>query len=176
MIEVILPRHRRLSRKFAKWLANKGCDGIKVERDQIDVSFRNKGVTYMVEIKIIYKVSTKHAIREAIGQVLEYNYYEKRKPADNWIILIDSEPTDDNIRYLKRSRKCTVCHLTYVGQRVVISFSCRNSDRERILRWLMIIEFILPSPKSCMIFSYSIGFLSFRCMTILYITHETLNN
>ncbi|MFW9885134.1 MAG: hypothetical protein ACFFEX_12180 [Candidatus Thorarchaeota archaeon] len=105
MMKVIQPRHRRLSRKFAKWLANEGYDRIRVEKDQIDVTFQDDRITYMVEIKIVYKVSTKYAIREAIGQVLEYNYYEGRKPADNWIILIESEPTDDDIQYLKRIKK-----------------------------------------------------------------------
>ncbi|MHA1882505.1 MAG: hypothetical protein ACTSUO_05615, partial [Candidatus Thorarchaeota archaeon] len=105
MLRVIKPRHKRLSRKFAKWLADKGYERIKVERNQIDVSFRDNGIRYMVEIKIVYKVSTKHAIREAIGQVLEYNYYEGRKPSDNWIILLDTEPTDDDIRYLKKIKK-----------------------------------------------------------------------
>jgi len=105
MLRVIKPRHKHLSRKLARWLADEGYERIRVEKNQIDVSFRSDGVKYMVEIKIVYKVSTRHAIREAIGQVLEYNYYEGRKPADNWIILIDTKPTDDDIRYLKRIKK-----------------------------------------------------------------------
>lgn len=101
-LRVIKPRHKRMARRFAKWLIENGYKKVEVEKNQIDLRFRGSGTRYMAELKIVYSISTKHAIREAVGQVLEYNYYEGRKPADKWVILIDSEPSDEDRKYIKR--------------------------------------------------------------------------
>ena len=46
-------------------------------------------------------MATTLAIREAMGQLLEYNYYGRRTPADRWFIVLDSEPSDEDVKYVR---------------------------------------------------------------------------
>jgi hypothetical protein len=50
----------------------------EVERRYIDVTFRLKRESVLVEFKIAYNSDPKPAIREALGQILEYNLYPDR--------------------------------------------------------------------------------------------------
>lgn len=51
------------------------------EKSRIDCTFVERGVRTMVEFKIAYESNTQRAIREALGQILEYNYYLNRQAA-----------------------------------------------------------------------------------------------
>jgi hypothetical protein len=47
-------------------------------------------------------MKTTHGIREALGQLLEYNYYGWRIPADQWYVVLDTAPTEGDIQYLRK--------------------------------------------------------------------------
>ena len=53
------------------------------------------------EHKVCGGVGTTKALREALGQLLEYNYYGGRKRADRWYIVLDTEPSAADRDYIR---------------------------------------------------------------------------
>ncbi len=102
ILQVIEPRHKRLANKFTRWLKNEGFEHVIMENNQIDLTFDHHDTRFMSELKVVYGLSTTKAIREAMGQLLEYNFYASRTPYDEWLILLDKTPTEDDLRYSKR--------------------------------------------------------------------------
>lgn len=100
----VIPQHNRLSNKFCSWLRKKDITPTQ-ERDWVDVWFKLGQETCLVEIKICQEHGTRKAIREAMGQVLEYNYYPGRSTADLWIIVLDQKPTQNDRRYIRQIRE-----------------------------------------------------------------------
>jgi hypothetical protein len=101
-LKIILPRHNALSNKFAAWLKTEGYSNILQEDGYIDVAFEKHGKTYRAELKICYGAGSTKSIREALGQLLEYNHYPGRQSADRWVILLDQRATIDDIEYIRR--------------------------------------------------------------------------
>ncbi|WP_422000664.1 hypothetical protein [Reyranella sp.] len=97
---VIIPRHKRLSNAFCKWLHHRHNLHAQQERDRVDVRFNMGDDTVLAEIKICYGVGTTKAIREALGQLLEYNHYPLRRPSRRWMIVLDEEPSTDDKRFV----------------------------------------------------------------------------
>ncbi len=83
----IIRHHNKLSNKFAAWLKKSGCLDISQEQDYVDVSFQKIDTLYLAELKTCYGVGTTKAIREALGQLLEYNYYPGRESASQWVVV-----------------------------------------------------------------------------------------
>ena len=100
----IIRRHNALSNGFCEWLESKGIKPSQ-ERQQVDVQFEYQDESYLIEIKITYGSSTRQAIREAIGQLCEYNFYPGRHPSNRWGILLDTEPSEKDIEYIRRIRE-----------------------------------------------------------------------
>jgi hypothetical protein len=98
--KVIFRRHNALSNNFAKWLLKSGYSNVVQEQNYVDVVFERGGKTYRAELKICYGVGSTKAIREALGQLLEYNYYPSRTPVDKWVIVLDEKATSDDINYI----------------------------------------------------------------------------
>ena len=71
-IKTIQRRHVALCNRFTSWLTCTFAIPYEVERRNVDLSFRHKGATYLIEFKIAYSGDAKPAIREALGQILEY--------------------------------------------------------------------------------------------------------
>lgn len=101
----ITPRHNRLSNQFRKWLENEHSLVVSQEKLQIDVRFTRQNIAVLAELKICEGGSTRHAIREALGQLLEYNYYPSRMLSKEWLIILDCEPTDNDRRYVMMLRE-----------------------------------------------------------------------
>ncbi len=99
-LRVIIPRHNKLSNQFCNWLKRKGVSKIAQEKNQVDVYFETQKGTYLAELKICYAVGTTKSIREALGQLLEYNYYPSRVPKNNWIIILDVEPSTKDKEFI----------------------------------------------------------------------------
>lgn len=93
-------RHNTLSSKFAQWLDRSGFSGVAHKRDYVDVVFEKNAQRYRAELKTCYRVGSTKAIREALGQLLEYNLYPGKDRADQWAIIIDERPTKHDIEYL----------------------------------------------------------------------------
>jgi hypothetical protein len=100
-LKIITPRHKALSNQFVSWLASTGRRVVGREKDRVDVEFKDGQMMCRAELKVCYGMATTLAIREAMGQLLEYNYYGGRKPADRWFIVLDSEPSDEDAKYVR---------------------------------------------------------------------------
>lgn len=96
--EIIL-KHNILSNEFSKWLKNNGINCAQ-EENFIDVLFKHNQKNYIAELKIVYGVSTTKSIREAFGQLLEYNFYKGRFENDEWMIILDRKPVKDDKKYI----------------------------------------------------------------------------
>jgi hypothetical protein len=101
-LTLILPRHNALSNAFASWLNSERYSNIRQESGYVDVVFEGQGKSYRAELKICYGVGSTKAIREALGQLFEYNYYPGRGEVDHWVILLDQRATTGDIEYIRR--------------------------------------------------------------------------
>jgi hypothetical protein len=99
----IFPRHDELAASFGSWLETRGYSDVRWEKGRVDVEFAYAGQLCRAEIKICGRVTT-HSIREALGQLLEYNHYGTRQPAKGWFVILDQLPTDDDKHYVRRLR------------------------------------------------------------------------
>ncbi len=101
-LSIIIPRHKELCNKFIRWLDRKGYSVVGREKDQVNVEFKDGSNFCRAELKVCYGITPTFAIREALGQLLEYNYYGWRIPADRWLIVLDSAPSEHDREYLGR--------------------------------------------------------------------------
>jgi len=101
----IEPRHNRLSNSFRRWLEQSGYSNVTQEEGYVDVKFEKADKLYLAELKVCREVGSRLGIREAIGQLLEYNYYPGRDRADRWAIVLDDKPDDEDVEFVVRLRQ-----------------------------------------------------------------------
>jgi len=89
---IIEPLHSKLVSDYATWLKKELNIIAEAEKEYMDLQFSHGGKTYMVEAKIVYGTSPRLSIREALGQILEYNYYDPNSEKDRWIVLLNEPP------------------------------------------------------------------------------------
>jgi hypothetical protein len=99
-LKFIIPRHNKLSNDFCRWLENVHRTKATQEQQRVDIRFDLEGVAVLAELKTCFGVGTTRSIREALGQVLEYNHYPPRKSADSWLIVLDEEPSESDRLYI----------------------------------------------------------------------------
>jgi hypothetical protein len=103
-MKTIIPRHKKLSNSFREWLQKKyHVDSVR-EQAQVDVRFNMNGQSFLAELKVCFGVGTRKSIREALGQLLEYNHYPTRNPADVWLVVLDEQPTPSDRHFVRRLR------------------------------------------------------------------------
>lgn len=92
------PMHHELQQRFVEYL-KKELKVTPVEDEQyVDVRYPWQGNTVFAEIKPTDMVSTRYAIRAAIGQLLEYRF---RQDQDAMLeIVLGSEPTEKEIEFV----------------------------------------------------------------------------
>jgi hypothetical protein len=117
----IVPYHNKLSNEFCIWLESKYAIIARQERQCIDIRFEFDDQTVLAELKTCFGVGTRKAIREALGQLFEYNHYPSRETCDQWFIVLDEEPSDDDKRYIEVLRKLRLLPLT-IGWRTKKGF------------------------------------------------------
>jgi hypothetical protein len=121
-IRMILPKHITLSRKFHGWLQkNHSIQGHR-ERGQIDMQFKIGHGQAMAEFKIAYNGNTKAAVREALGQLFEYNHYPGREMALAWFLVLDQKPGNEDCAFVKSLRTRWGCPI-YLGWKHAAGFS-----------------------------------------------------
>ncbi len=97
-------RHNELSNALVKYLDTHGYRNIKTEDNYVDIKCNDKsGQNIFFELKT--GMTVKSAIRNAIGQLLEYNHYPDTDKAENLIIVTGLEPEEDDVKYLNKLRK-----------------------------------------------------------------------
>jgi hypothetical protein len=115
----IVPKHNKLSNQLSAWLETKGLHPVQ-EKRRIDVQFRRADQSYICELKVCFG-NTRQAIRCALGQLFEYNFYPPRTPADNGLIVLDEKPTANDLAFVRKIR-CSLELNIYVAWRSGRSF------------------------------------------------------
>lgn len=101
-LKLIVPRHKKLANQFSAWLTRRGYKRVTKEVQYVDVEFFDRKKMCRAELKTCYAVTTSKAIREAVGQLLEYNFRDGEPPADRWFIVLDQQPSPADMRFLER--------------------------------------------------------------------------
>jgi hypothetical protein len=101
-LKTIIPHHKRLSNCFREWLKRRHLIDSVREQDQVDVRFNVNGRSFLAELKVCFGVGTRKSIREALGQLLEYNHYPTRNTADVWMVVLDQQPSSNDRRFVHR--------------------------------------------------------------------------
>ncbi len=104
LLKHIIPKHNKLSNDFREWLDRQHKVKAIQEHRRVDVRFHINGKTALAELKICCYGTTTGSIREALGQIFEYNHYPSREVADTWLIILDSEPSDSDKLYISALR------------------------------------------------------------------------
>lgn len=92
--------HRSLSNEFRRWLEQKYNLRVIQEKNRVDLAFTFASRKHLAELKICYSADTRHAIREALGQLLEYNHYPSYSEADFWWLVLDCEPSRTDRKFI----------------------------------------------------------------------------
>jgi hypothetical protein len=104
-MKTIIPLHNALSNAFASWLRAVGFANVRQEQSRVDVEFGPPAALHRAELKTCHCTSSTKAIREALGQLFEYNHYGVRAPARTWWIVIDNPPTSADLAFLAVLRR-----------------------------------------------------------------------
>jgi hypothetical protein len=94
----IEPLHAKLQALFVEYLSKKGISYVE-NKDYIDVQYTHGKDLYYCEIKPTQNMDSKYAIRIAVGQLLEYQYFNQKNA--NLEIVIGSKPRDSEIEFVK---------------------------------------------------------------------------
>ncbi|MHA1882952.1 MAG: hypothetical protein ACTSUO_07890 [Candidatus Thorarchaeota archaeon] len=104
----ILKRHNRLSNKLVDWLEKQNYRHPMQEEMEslyrVDVEFFAGKELCRAELKICGSGKPLWSIREAIGQLLQYNLYGNREPAKYWFIVLDVKPDQWDFDFIKSLR------------------------------------------------------------------------
>ncbi|WMJ89447.1 hypothetical protein [Anaerocolumna sp. MB42-C2] len=97
-------QHNEVSNALKDYLIQIGFTKVETDKDFVDIrAIDLQGRQIFFEIKTATTV--KLAIRQALGQLLEYNHYPTKKRADKLIIVTKSEPNNEDIQYLTGLRQ-----------------------------------------------------------------------
>jgi len=99
-LRLIVPRHKKLANLFSAWLTKAGYTKIKKEVQFVDVEFFDGSSLCRAELKTCYGATTTKAIREALGQLLEYNFFGDRPKAKKWFVVLDQKPLPSDLKFL----------------------------------------------------------------------------
>lgn len=96
-------KHNSLSNELVKYLKCKGYTGVVTDKEFVDIqAIDPHGNKIFFELKTADTV--KLAIRQALGQLLEYNHYPNKNNANKLIIVTELEITELDIQYLRGIR------------------------------------------------------------------------
>lgn len=92
-------KHNELSNEMVKYLRNKGYTDVVTDKDFVDIQAIDlQGNKIYFELKTADTV--KLAVRQALGQLLEYDHYPNKNNADKLIIVTALEITQQDMQYL----------------------------------------------------------------------------
>lgn len=97
--------HKKLANSFFSWLKTNDFIDIRMEVQYVDIIFQKNGNQYIAELKPSSKGDGRDEIRDALGQLIFYNYYGNRNPADKWIIVLDNEPGESEKCFINKLRE-----------------------------------------------------------------------
>lgn len=96
-------KHNELQNALIKYLIeNDDYTNVEKEKNNVDITALYKSKKVFFELKTD---TVKYSIREAIGQLLEYNHYPDKSNADKLIIVTKFKPTEEDKKYMKFIRE-----------------------------------------------------------------------
>lgn len=96
-------KHNDLSNEMVKFLKRKGYTNVVTDKGFVDIqAIDPQGKKIYFELKTADTV--KLSIRQALGQLLEYNHYPNKNNADKLIIVTSLEITQQDVQYLIEMR------------------------------------------------------------------------
>ncbi|MGA2536085.1 MAG: hypothetical protein ABSF53_08730 [Terracidiphilus sp.] len=98
--KTIAALHKALSNGFRLWLEEAHSIKAIQERNRIDLTFVADSQRHIAELKVCYALDTRHAIREALGQLFEYNHYPSFVEASCWWLVLDCNPSDKDFHFI----------------------------------------------------------------------------
>ena len=114
--DLIIRRHSHLSNDLANWLRDRVGRDIVQEHDRADMELRTSGRLHRFELKVCEGIGTTKSIREALGQLLEYSFYGKRRPADFSYIVLDECPSREDQAYVRALKTQLKLHVDLAWQ------------------------------------------------------------
>lgn len=99
-MKVIRRMHNLLSNRFRTWLKKIGATEVTAELNSVDVECNIKAETYLFELKTMASQTPRLALRDAIGQILEYSFYPGRTRKNYLAIVLDAEPSQTEIEWI----------------------------------------------------------------------------
>lgn len=102
-------KEKELTQRFIYWIERqniyilKGLEQRTGANDRIDVSLQHGLSLIYAELKSVssYSGMPKRAIRAALGQILDYQFYDRKEMAQElWIVLDNSELTKDDRSFI----------------------------------------------------------------------------
>ena len=92
-------QHNQLSNELVIYLKNNGYSSVVTDEDFVDIkAINSNGQKIFFELKTATTV--KSAIRQALGQLLEYNHYPNCNKANKLVIVTVLEAGKEDIQYL----------------------------------------------------------------------------
>ena len=96
-------RHQKMQEGLKKCLEAEGYTNIIMEADHIDLQATKNGESHFFEVKT--HDTARACIREALGQILEYNHFPNTQRADKMFIVGPAKPTKEELQYIKFLQK-----------------------------------------------------------------------
>ncbi len=91
--------HNKLQEELAALLAKKyGLSNVEVEANHVNITVNAKSSRYLIELKTT--PNPRLAIREALGQLLEYAYYHGHTGVSELVVVAPASIDDETSRYL----------------------------------------------------------------------------
>lgn len=128
---------KKLTQNFVRWIKTKSEYSLESleqranARDRIDVVLSKKKETIYAELKSVssYSGMSKRAIRAALGQILDYQFYDgKPKASQLWIVLDSCEITDSEMVFINTlNKKLNNLNLKLIVEDENSSFKILNS-------------------------------------------------
>jgi hypothetical protein len=115
--DLIIRRHSHLSNDLANWLRDRVGRDVVQEHDRADVELRTSCRLHRFELKVCEGIGTTKSIREALGQLLEYSFYGKRRPADFSHIVLDERPSREDQTYVRALNTQLKLHVDLAWQK-----------------------------------------------------------
>ncbi|MGL6006115.1 hypothetical protein [Aeromonas sobria] len=100
-LKIINRMHNQLSNRFRDWLISINANDIVAEKNHVDVKCIFANEKYIFELKTTASQPPRLALRDAIGQLLEYSYYPGRIEQTHLVIVVDEKPSNTDIEWLR---------------------------------------------------------------------------
>ena len=100
-MRVIKRMHNLLSNRFREWLVAAGAQQVCAEENRVDMTCEWGGAPCLFELKTTSGQSLRLALRDAMGQLLEYAYYPGRVVPQHLAIVLDAAPSSEEVNWIR---------------------------------------------------------------------------